>query len=288
MSKFGGPRYAYYAFFDIIRIVGGSIVKRIRWGARSEPPDQRQLRGYDQLSSIKATTRWTWPSGPPYMPGWTVSGSHYVSWIGPTNPFHGLTASDGSYFLDLTGYIFGAPFSGVSQTIPTQAGANYLLTFDLGSDPFWGLQDGVSVSAGSVAGSVFTSTNSGTQNNLWQAESLSFAATGSSTTISLIGNSGGNYIGLDNVSVVQTSRTSSGVPEPSTWVMMLVGFGGPRLRGLSQGDALRLAHHSSVSSRCRFCCWKGTRTRHVVGRGKSTESPALSGHRLPPFPLGGC
>jgi Protein of unknown function (DUF642)/PEP-CTERM motif len=161
--------------------------------------------------------------GSTLMPGWTVSGSHYVSWIGPTNPFHGLTASDGSYFLDLTGYIFGAPFSGVSQTIPTQAGATYLLTFDLGSDPFWGLQDGVSVSAGSVAGSVFTSTNSGTQNNLWQAESLSFAATGSSTTITLIGNSGDNYIGLDNLSAVQTS---SSVPEPSTWVMMLVGLGG--------------------------------------------------------------
>ncbi len=106
------------------------------------------------------------PVGSSLMPGWTVSGSHYVSWIGPTNPFLGLTASDGSYFLDLTGYIFGAPFSGVSQTIPTQAGATYLLTFDLGSGPFWGLQDGLAVSAGSVVGSVFTSTNSGTQNNL--------------------------------------------------------------------------------------------------------------------------
>jgi hypothetical protein len=134
--------------------------------------------------------------GSTLMPGWTVSGSHYVSWIGPTNPFHGLTASDGSYFLDLTGYIFGAPFSGVFQTIPTHAGGTYMLTFDLGSDPFWGLQDGVAVSAGSVVGSVFTSTNSGAQDNLWQAESLTFTATGSSTTIAFIGNSGDNYIGL--------------------------------------------------------------------------------------------
>ena len=155
------------------------------------------------------------------MPGWTVSGSHYLAWIGPTNPF-GLTASPngGSYFLDLTGYIAGAPYSGVSQTIPTQAGATYLLTFDLGSSPQWGLQDGVEVSAGSATAS-FTTTNDGTQTNLWEPETLSFTGTGAMTTISLIGNSGDNYIGLDNVSVVQTS-----VPEPATWAMMLIGFGG--------------------------------------------------------------
>ena len=157
------------------------------------------------------------------MPGWTVSGSHYVSWIGPTNPFN-LTASPsgGSYFLDLTGYIAGAPFSGVTQTIATSAGASYLLTFDLGSSPQWGLQDGLTATAGS-ASAVFTSTNSGAQTNLWQAESLAFTASGSTTTISLIGNSGVNYIGLDNVSVVQTA---AGVPEPAIWTMMLIGFGG--------------------------------------------------------------
>jgi hypothetical protein len=135
--------------------------------------------------------------------GWTVAGSHYVSWIGPTNPFN-LTASDGDYFLDLTGYIPGAPFSGVTQSITTTPGASYLLTFDLGSSPFWGVQDGLTASAGATS-EVFTSTNNGSQTNLWQSESLAFNATGSTTLISLIGNSGHNYIGLDNVSVVQTS-----------------------------------------------------------------------------------
>jgi hypothetical protein len=157
------------------------------------------------------------------MPGWTVTGSHYVSWIGPTNPFN-LTASPsgGSYFLDLTGYIDGAPFSGVSQTITTIPGATYLLTFDLGSSPQWGVQDGLTATAGS-ASAVFTSTNSGAQTNLWQAESLAFTAVGTTTTISLIGHSGFDYIGLDNVSVVQTA---AGVPEPAIWVTMLIGFGG--------------------------------------------------------------
>jgi hypothetical protein len=162
--------------------------------------------------------------GSTLMPGWTVAGSHYVSWIGPTNPF-GLTASPsgGSYFLDLTGYIAGAPFSGVSQTITTLPGAHYLLAFDLGSSEFWGLHDGLTASAGS-ASQTFTDSNPGTTNNYWQSESLAFTATGTSTLVSLIGASGHNYIGLDNVSVVETS--GPGVPEPAVWSMMLVGMAG--------------------------------------------------------------
>jgi hypothetical protein len=162
--------------------------------------------------------------GSTLMPGWTVAGSHYVSWIGPTNPF-GLTASPsgGDYFLDLTGYVTGAPFSGVTQSFATQPGAHYLLTFDLGSSPFYGVQDGLTASAGS-ASAVFTSTNDGTQTNLWEPESLAFTATGATTQLSLIGQSGFQYIGLDNVSVVQTS--GPGVPEPASWTMMLLGFFG--------------------------------------------------------------
>ncbi|HEX4740598.1 MAG TPA: DUF642 domain-containing protein [Caulobacteraceae bacterium] len=162
--------------------------------------------------------------GSTLMPGWTVVGSHYVSWIGPTNPF-GLTASPsgGSYFLDLTGYIAGAPYSGVSQTITTLPGAHYLLTFDLGSSKFWGLPDGLTASAGS-ASQTFTDTNPGANNNYWQSESLAFTATGTSTVVSLVGASGYNYIGLDDVSVVETS--GPGVPEPAVWSMILVGMAG--------------------------------------------------------------
>ena len=62
---------------------------------------------------------------------------------------------------------------------------------------------------------------------------MSFTASGPSTTIVLRGYSGLEYIGLDNVTVLQTSsaipeplRTSSAIPEPSTWATMLLGFGG--------------------------------------------------------------
>jgi hypothetical protein len=153
------------------------------------------------------------------MTGWTVTGSESLAWIGPTNPF-GLTApaSGGMYFLDLTDYNAGAPFSGVSQNIATTAGATYSLTFELGSSPAYGLQDGVTASAGSHS-QIFTTTNSGSQTNLWQTESLSFTASGTSTTISIVGNSGSNYIGLDNVGVVQTA-----VPLPATAYLMLSGL----------------------------------------------------------------
>ncbi len=152
------------------------------------------------------------------MTGWTVIGGHDTAWIGPTNPFS-LSASDGRYFQDLTSYYTGGPFSGVSQSIATQAGHHYLLTFDLGSSTIWGLPSAIQASAG-ASSQTFTSTLSTT--NGWEGESLAFTASGASTNLSLLGTSGFNYIGLDNVSVVDVG----GVPEPATWTMMLIGFGG--------------------------------------------------------------
>src|SRR5664280_769576 len=46
------------------------------------------------------------------MTGWTVVVGG-LAWIGPGNPF-GLSASDGSYFLDLTDYRDHIPYGGVT------------------------------------------------------------------------------------------------------------------------------------------------------------------------------
>jgi hypothetical protein len=148
------------------------------------------------------------------MTGWTVVNGT-LAWIGPTNPFNGLTAQNGGYFLDLTGYHDNVPYGGVSQTIATTAGGHYALTFYLGSSAQYGVPDSITASAGSASGT-FTSTDP-TSNNAWQLETLLFTATGPSTLISLVGNSGNQYIGLDNVAV-------EAVPEPSTWAMLIVGF----------------------------------------------------------------
>ncbi len=177
------------------------------------------------------------------MKGWTVIGTTSgaeLAWIGPTNPYN-LTAEQGSYFLDLTAEFMSGPYGGVRQTFATVAGDKYKATFWLGSSPQYGLQDGLTASAAG-ASKTFTSTNSGGENNLWQRETFDFTAKSTSTTLSLLGASGVNYTGLDNVSVTLVTaaapNATPSVPELSTWAMLLVGFAG---LGVVGGRAARKA-----------------------------------------------
>ena len=149
--------------------------------------------------------------------GWTVV-SDEIAWIGPSSPWS-LTASTGDFFIDLTGHSFGSPFGGVSQTVSTTPGQTYQLSFDLGSSNLYGRPSAILASAGSTS-SIFTSALTG-GNSDWQSFMLLFTASSTSTTISLTGNVGQHYIGLDNVAV----NAVTPVPEPASYVMMLVGLG---------------------------------------------------------------
>jgi hypothetical protein len=151
--------------------------------------------------------------------GWTVTTAN-LAWIGPSNPF-GLTASDGSYFLDLTGYHDNQPYAGVAATsISTVIGQKYEVSFDLGTDPTYNTQlPSIQVSVTGTSPVTFTATTISTINN-WQAFNFDFTATGTSTVIGFVGEGPDlqKYIGLDNVSVV---------PEPTTMVagtMLLLPF----------------------------------------------------------------
>jgi hypothetical protein len=157
------------------------------------------------------------------MTGWTVIGDS-LAWIGPTNPFS-LAAFDGGYFLDLTDYALGPPFGGVSQSLGTVAGHNYQVTFDLGSSSRWGGQSGLRVAAGSTFSDYLSTTSPGL--NTWQPETFNFVASGPTTALSFLGTVGVNYIGLDNIVVndLGPQPLDSGVPEPATWTLILVGFG---------------------------------------------------------------
>jgi MYXO-CTERM domain-containing protein len=142
-----------------------------------------------------------------------------TAWIGTPNPWSVLP-SDGSFFLDLTNYQLGFPFAGVTQSITTQVGATYTLSFDLGGSTRWGLPDSITASAGN-ASQTFTTPSTGTLND-WYHETLQFTATSSTTLITLQGNSGGHYVGLDNVSVELGSPAP--IPEPQTWALMAAGL----------------------------------------------------------------
>jgi hypothetical protein len=155
--------------------------------------------------------------------GWIVINGG-LAWDGPQNPY-GLTASDGSHFLDLTGDYDHAPYGGVEQTVATTLGAQYQISFEVGSDVGYDSDQGslpatpvsIQVTAGSSSGTFTTTTPAG--NDLWQSFNLEFTATSSSTLISLEGLASENieYIGLDNVDL-------EAVPEPGT-LMLLVGPG---------------------------------------------------------------
>ena len=157
---------------------------------------------------------------PAQISGWTVL-TNYVDWS-----YFGWQSSDGDgYSIDLIG---GYGLGAIGQTIATEAGRTYNLTFDLSGNPDAQRAAGrfVTVTAGGAAVGttqyVMGPTNT-RDNMLWSSRSMSFVATGALTQIVFTGTSDpGNCCwgaALDNVSVM------AAVPEPATWAMMIIGFG---------------------------------------------------------------
>jgi hypothetical protein len=170
------------------------------------------------------------PMGSTAMTGWTTTVAE-LAWIGPNNPFD-LTAANGNYFLDLTGYHDSAPYAGVAATsITTVSGQQYQISFDVGSSTMYDPeQPGVTIKIdGATADTVFAPV---TGSDVWTTFSFDFTATSTSTTLEFDGMSPDNnldnlaYIGLDNVNV-------TAVPESPTMVagaLMLLPFGMSTLR----------------------------------------------------------
>lgn len=127
--------------------------------------------------------------------GWTTTQGDLV-WGGPFNV--DTPAPDGSHFLELTSYGAGWPLGGLEQTIGTTAGLTYHFSVTL-FDPF----DPGSLTAEVHAGltSMILSASGG----------FDFVATGPSTTIRILGNDGGSFLGVDGAAVTLVSDV--GVPE---------------------------------------------------------------------------
>jgi len=161
-------------------------------------------------------------TGSTAMTGWTVVNNE-VAWIGPSNPF-GLTADDGSYFLDLTSYHSSPPWGGVEQTVTTVSGDNYALSFAIGNSPQFNGIDDPAIVASATGNTALTYVNGNTGvNNNWESFTYDFTAGSASTTLELLGgpNQGSlNYIGLDGVTLTNLGPSSS-VPDAASSVGLL-------------------------------------------------------------------
>ena len=106
---------------------------------------------------------------------------------------------------------------GITQTLSTNAGQSYLISFDLrnfdGQTPNF-----YNVLFGGV--SLFSATDSAAFN--YTNFSTTATAVGASTELAFNFRHDPNYFLFDNVSV---TAVTGAVPEPATWAMMLMGFG---------------------------------------------------------------
>lgn len=166
------------------------------------------------------------------IPGWTIvnqsgtttGGGKSIAWLG--DGAYGFNTPFPTDYLDLTGYYGSTGDSGVAQSIATEVGGVYTLSFYLGAHPD-NVPISVNVSAGAESALISDPLTSGITagNTLWTQETFNFTATSTSTLLSIIGNnSGQDFIGLDNVSISGGPVTAA-VPEPASWAMMLAGFG---------------------------------------------------------------
>lgn len=151
--------------------------------------------------------------------GWTTSSGPFVL---NTSSYPSST-SDGNYFLWLGGR--DSQNTSISQVVSgLTVGQTYSLSFLMASE--YTTQDSLRASVNGT-GTIFSAPAAiGSGWNNWVQQSLLFTALTTSATIQFdtIGISSYNRydVGLDKV----TLSAVSGVPEPATWAMMLLGFGG--------------------------------------------------------------
>ena len=156
----------------------------------------------------------TLPGGSTAINGWTIGGAS-VDYIGSY-----WTAQDGNRSIDLAGSGIGS----ISQIIATNIGQMYNVSFFVSRNPDGGLtpRNGF-VDVGGTPTLVSFANGESTKDNMgWELRNFGFTATSTNTTLRFSADpatSGANFgLGLDNVMI-------AAVPEPGTWMMMLLGFG---------------------------------------------------------------
>lgn len=167
------------------------------------------------------------------IPAWSVLGPE-VAIVSGALSGGGFTyqAQSGSQWMDLSGDGNPGPGNGISQSVATQVGIQYELSFYIGSAWVGSgaiLAPTVDVVIGSGPKTQFTNSNLATGGQMnWQLFTTAFVADSSLTTIQFYyGNAAGTtnwVVGLDTVSM-----SSSVVPAPGAVVMLAaVGLAGKR------------------------------------------------------------
>jgi hypothetical protein len=142
---------------------------------------------------------------------YTAAASGADIFVGPTPTFGAFSAPNSANF--------GAVDSSddeLSQALATTPGITYTISFELAHNSTNNLNDFSAWFGGSQLLSLNNASMFG-----YTLETFTATATSSSTTLAFFGRENPAWYSLDNVSV-----TAGGVPEPSTWAMMLLGFGG--------------------------------------------------------------
>ncbi len=153
--------------------------------------------------------------GSTVMDGWTTFGGDLVALNSDLNLF-GITTPFGRISLDLAAYANVEPYGGVQQSVATEVGRTYELSFYLGT---YSRSDsaGVTVTAGGSSGILVVPDTS--LHDPWTLETFRFTATDTETLIQIRGHlHTAGFIGLDNISIRPAS-----VPEPASLVSLVVG-----------------------------------------------------------------
>jgi choice-of-anchor C domain-containing protein len=152
------------------------------------------------------------------LTGWSIGGAG-IDYVGSY-----WVPAGGNFSIDLDALSAGSIF----QTISTVAGQAYTVSFDLAGNP-----DGAPIVKLAIADAtglpgaayLFDTTGKTKTNMGWTTFTYDFIAQSNSTTLTFSNSNQAGFLtpygaALDNISI------SSGAPEPASWALMLLGFGG--------------------------------------------------------------